>query len=46
VMLYNRALTPEEVETISEGGDFLSVVTTTTDKLSVIWSQLKVLRLR
>ena len=46
VMLYNRALTPEEVETISEGGDFLPVVTTTTDKLSVMWSQLKVLRLR
>ena len=46
VMLYNRALIPEEVETISEGGDFLSVVTTITDTLSVMWSQLKVLRLR
>lgn len=44
VMLYNRALTPKEVENISKGGNILSVVTT-TNQLSTTWSQLKTLRL-
>ncbi|MAE20155.1 hypothetical protein CMK12_14710 [Candidatus Poribacteria bacterium] len=44
IMLYNRAVTPEEIKAISKGGNFLSV-TATANKLPVTWSRLKVRRL-